>query len=293
MINIGIDKDQGLVYEGDSDLGRPVWPAPVITPAKFVLSGEEIKAEDSSHIFGYRFREDSFEAISRIRRGRFYCADQSQPRQWRVTRHPSMPFDYITPDVHGFNKRLETFYGSSIWHKYIKDQKILPQVLLGVDDRFTIWSIVNIEAISTGEDLVTLKSRNSFGILPQLKSSEIHEAYKAKINETLERFSDEAHKASPVSVIDRGRDAITYVLLAYFNLNGHNAQDLGKLVKKLEEEKLAVAANAANLVARLHARAKPSEQEKRELRPIREQDAELVIQCVGTVLCELGFADWP
>jgi len=91
MINIGIEKNQGLVYEGSSNYGRAVWPTPVVTPAKFVFPSEEdIKAESSSNVFGYRFREDSFDPISRVRRGRFYLANQSQPKEWYVQPHPAM-----------------------------------------------------------------------------------------------------------------------------------------------------------------------------------------------------------
>lgn len=293
MINIGIDTNLGLVYEGDSHYGRGLWPTPVITPAKFVdLSNDEFKAHTSSEHFGYRFREDSFDPIARIRRGRFYCAQGSQPQQWRVARHPGSPFDSITRDIHGFSKSLDTFFGNPIWHKHIKGRRDLPIVLLGIDERFTAWTIISVEAISTGEDLVTLKARNSFGILPQIIEDKIPEEFHAKLNQTLNTFVDEVHHSSPVSVIDRARDVASQALLAHFNLKRSEAQDLGELIKRLKTEGRVIAENAANIIARLHARAKPSEQEKRELRPIREQDADLAVQCVGTILCEIGFAEW-
>lgn len=100
------------------------------------------------------------------------------------------------------------------------------------------------------------------------------------------------HRSSPVSVIDRARDVATHALLAYFNLQKEEALDLGKLIKRLEKEGKIIAVNAANIIARLHARAKPSEQEKRVLRPIREQDSDLAVQCVGALLCEIGIAEW-
>ena len=111
-------------------------------------------------------------------------------------------------------------------------------------------------------------------------------------SETLNAFADDVHRASPVSVIDRARDAASHALLAYFNLKKQEAQDLGKLIKRLENEGKVIAVSAAKIIARLHARAKPSEQEKRELYTIREQDAELATQCVGMLLCEIGFAEW-
>ncbi len=163
-------------------------------------------------------------------------------------------------------------------------------MLLGVDDRFTVWTIIDVEAIVTGEDLVTLKARNSFGILPDLKKDKIPEPFRAKITEALNTFTDEVHRSAPASVIDRARDAAVHILLAYFDLQGAAAEDLGKLIKRLEPDKR-IAASAATIIARLHARTKPSEQARRELFPIRERDVDLTIQCVGTLLCELEFAE--
>jgi hypothetical protein len=293
MVNIGIEKHEALVYEGSGTYGRGVWPTPVITPASFVYPSEgNLKAHESSNSFGYRFREDSFDPVSRVRRGRFYKGGGSQPQQWRVSRHPGNTLDSITSDVHGFSKQLETFHGNPIWHKYIKGRRELPLVLLGVDDRYTVWSIISVESISTGEDLVTLKARNSFGILPHINESKIQESFRSKLNDVLDHFIDEVHRSSPVSVIDRARDVATLALLAYFNLQKEEAKDLGKLIKLLEQERLTIAMNSANIIARLHARAKPSEQERRELPQIREQDAELAVQCIGIILCEIDFAEW-
>ncbi len=295
MISIGIDNNQGFVYEGSGHYGRAIWPTPFVTPAKFVfLSDGDIKAESSSSAHGYRFREDSFDPIARIRRGRFYYANDGQSIEWHVQPHPAVPLEAwgMPGGSREIKKILETFNGNQIWHKYVENQRELPLVFLGVDGRFTVWRIIDIEAISTGEDLVTLRARSSLGILPSIKSNKIPESFKSKLNETLGTFVDEVHRSSPVSVIDRARDAATYVLLAYFNLQSGEAKDLGKLIKRLEEKKLIIAMNTAQIIARLHARAKPSEQENHELRAIREQDAELAVQCFGTLLCELDFAEW-
>lgn len=75
---------------------------------------------------------------------------------------------------------------------------------------------------------------------------------------------------------------------------GEGAKDLGALTNDLERENepKVIAVGAAKVIARLHARAKPVEKAKRPLREIREQDAELAAQCLGVILCELGWADW-
>lgn len=295
MINIGIDTDLGLVYEGDGNYGRGIWPTPVITPAKFVYPSEvQLRPHSSSDRMGYRFREDSYDPIARIRRGRFYQAGNQQPIQWaRCAHHPGFPLDAIDPYTHARNKNLETFYGNPIFYEHIQEKKEMPIVFLGVDDRFTPWTIISVEAIATGEDLVTLKARSSFGILPIIIDYKIPDIFRSKLNETLETFIDEVHRSSPASVIDRARDVATYALLSYFNLRGENVKDLSALAKKLEDDKKYIGANVAKVIALLHARAKPAEQEKRELQPIREQDADLAVQCVATLLCEIGFAHWP
>ncbi len=295
MLNIGIDTSQGLIYEGSGRYGRAVWPSPIITPAKIIFETEgPLIAERSSDDItsACRFREDYYDPVSRIRRGRFYFAEGHQPAEWFVQPHPAVPLERAERTGDEIRKYLQTFAGNPIWHKYIKGKPEQPLVLLGLDDRFTIWKIIDIEAISTGEDLVTLKARGSLGILPVIDRTKVRESFQAQVFESLDAFADEAHRSGPVSVIDRARDAASQILLAYFDAEGKDAKDLGDMARRLEDKEKAIASWAAKIIARLHARAKPVERAKRAMPPVREQDAELAIQCVGTILCELGWAKW-
>ncbi len=295
MRNIGIDTTEGLVYELDGFRGHPVWPMPVITRAKFVYPSQgPLEADASMNMLGYRFREDSFDPISRIRRGRFYRTPEngSLSQDCTVANHPARPFEGIAHDIHARTKRLDIFYGDLIFQNFLKGKSEKPIVLLGVDERFTVWSIVNIEAISTGEDLVTLKGRNSFGLLPSLNEDKVPEKLRAKLVESLDTFADEIHRSSPTSVVDRARDVATYALLAHLGVESADSKDLGSLIKQLEGRELVIAASSATIINRFHARGKAVEQEKRALRPVREEDSELVTHCVGNLLCELGMAEW-
>ncbi len=296
-MDIGIEKDHFLVYEGHRPYGRALWPSPIITPAKIVYESEGPLVAEQKGAFitsACRFREDQYDPIARIRRGRFYFAEGigSQPMQWYLQPHPALANEVAGPNIHEIQKSLETFTSNSIWHKYINGKHEQPLILLGLDNRFTIWTIINVEVLSTGEDLVTLKARSSLGVLPRIYEDKIPKKFRGRVAESLDAFVDEAHRSAPISVIDRARDAASQMTLAYYNATGKDAKDLGQLIKRLEDDRKIVAASAARIIARLHARAKPSERERQNLRPIREQDAQLAIQCVGTMLCELGWADW-
>jgi hypothetical protein len=294
---IGIDRDHNLFYEGRGNWGHAVWPSPVVTPARIVFEKEgDLKAENRRDLVGdaWIFREDSFDPTARLRRGRFYQAGNQQPVQWHVQVHPAIPSEAREANKGMVTKLLETFHGYPVWYRFFKDQNEQPLVLLGFEERFTIWRIIDVEYISTGEDLVTLKACSSLGVLPQVNVDVIPERNRNAVMEFLEIFTDEVHRSAPISVIDRARDAASQVLLAYTGLEGGNAKDLGGLVGELEkeEEPKLIAINASRIIARLHARAKPVEKAKRPLRDIREQDAELAAQCLGVILCELGWAGW-
>lgn len=296
-MNIGIDRRNNLFYEGSTTWGHAIWPSPVVTPAKFVFEQEgKIQAEDRRDLVGdaYIFREDSFDPIARIRRGRFYKAGDTQPEQWHVQIHPALPDEARKVSKGTLKKDLETFYGNPIWHKFVKDQKVRPLVLLGFEERFTVWNIISVEYISTGEDLVTLKACSTLGVLPQIKSERIPESHRSAVIEVLDTFADEMYRSAPVSVIHYARDTANQILLAYFDRGKEKSKDLGDLTNDLEkeDEPKVIAASAAKIIARLHARAKPVEKHKRALRDIRQQDAELAMQCIGVMLCELGWADW-
>ena len=60
----------------------------------------------------------------------------------------------------------------------------------------------------------------------------------------------------------------------------------------MKNKQKVIAVAAAKIIARLHARAKPVEKVKHSLREICQQDAELAAQCLGIILCELGWANW-
>lgn len=303
-MRLGIDRDSELVYQGNNMFGAcVVWPTPVVIPVSFVTADEDkikfAKLESSGYT-NFIFREDAFDPISRIRRGRFYSIDSNTQQNWWVIVTPPVQafpgeIDENRPDL--AKKTANTFYPYRISTKISEAGSNQLLAALGTEQASTLWAIVNFETIHTGEELVTLKARQSFGVLPKVDWVVVPDQEQPNIREALQTLEDDYHIASPESVVDRANEAATRVLNAYLQAKGKKLQDtLSKIttaMSRLEsEDQKEVAKNAADIVRLLHGRTKYAVQKIHNARPIREQDAELSVQCVGVMLCDLGWGRW-
>jgi len=301
-MQIGIETTTNLIYEGQSYWGHASWPSPNLIPSVLTSSISEDLTPHGNHdvkTFPFVFREDAFDPVSRVRRGRFYKKESQQPRQWQVHPHPAMPKEIRETNRHGvISKSLATFISFSFRTEIKEFEPDQPLVLMGLSDAFTVWTVTSVEKTATGEDVVSLKSRQSFGVLPKLLLHNIPELRRAKVQETIQMLTEEIYRAGPESVIDRTRDAAAAILGTYVEHKkiAKYELDLGPLIKKLatepKVEKKQIVTSASEIIRIFHARVKPSEQEKRRTRQIVEQDAELAVQCVGAILCDLGWAKW-
>ena len=159
--------------------------------------------------------------------------------------------------------------------------------------------LFSIELSLAGEEIVALRSRSTFGALPELLQESIPVNGNEKVVKAIAILSEDLHRAGPQSVVDRSRDAIAWMLSVYIQSCGQAEAglDLGRLITRLsgvsDDVKKETAVSAANIIRLLHARGKSSEQERRPmLRSLQEQDAQLAVLCVGTILCDLGWASW-
>src|SRR5713226_2281075 len=311
---LGIELNTHLVFESpNSSAGRGLQPLPVITPAVIDIGAKGDPIEqlpDQSTPLLYNspilFREDFFDPVSRIRRGRFYKRNvNSIELQWEVdptpaqSSHISVLGDRYNNHTGRLRTTLLTFQSFPLRLDFPALQNATRAVVLGTRQSPTFWKIIDIETISTGEELVTLKSRTWFGVLPELNTDKIlDESDRAKVVETIERLADTIYRAGPESVIDRARDAASAIMLAALRQEGAKvrAKDLSDAIKRFEKhnklKKLQILQNAARIIARLHSRAKPSEQERSSPPNVCEQDGELAVLSVGTILRDLGWANW-
>jgi hypothetical protein len=90
---LGIDQHTGLIYEGFGAPEIPSIPTPHIAQAKLIERGSDwadLPRGLPVTPMAWLFREDSFDPVTRTRRGRLFVAQpgQGQPNQQRVGPHP-------------------------------------------------------------------------------------------------------------------------------------------------------------------------------------------------------------
>jgi hypothetical protein len=275
-----------------------VWPTPILTPAIFLDStAKEFSSANVGDPVTYYFREDAFDPVSRIRRGRFYKYSGTSGANWYVLPSPLVTIPR-TQVIDGMLHISVADYVRSIVSAELKALGIpYPVVVLGKGTSSTIWRIINIEAGFTGEELVTLKARQSMGALPELDMGKMRDINGSNIQEALQTLEDDYHLASPESVVDRANEAATRILNAFLALMGRSTQDsLNKAITEAgkldQKDKKEIVRNAADIVRLLHGRTKYAVQKDKNTRDVREQDAELAMQCIGVMLCDLGWAAW-
>jgi hypothetical protein len=268
-----------------------MWPTePFLSVATVAFTDADLgnipQRTDLAHV-PLIFREDYYDPVTRLRRGRFYVRNDSQPSEWLVPPHPALPDESRRVDHDGrVRKTLFTFHD---WPARLKipAHAVHATVVLGVIHAATFWKIIAIEQISTGEDLVSLKSRSNMGVLPELAEDAIPPPHRRKISQFVERLVDTAYRGGAEAVIDRCRDAASAILGAFFDAPD---KDLGTLAEVAFAQKRKLLSNTAKILCVLHARAKPSEQSKRSVGHPTEDDAAFALECAASIIREVGWS---
>jgi hypothetical protein len=296
---IAFDPNTWLMYEGLSNYGHGVWPAPMVSVATFVQGEQDwrqVPATGELRGAKHVFREDFFDPVSRIRRGRFYelVPGRQQPDQWWVHKHPVVPEEIGHRSSDGrICKQLITFYPmSQVGQRLLTSPKTL--VVLGASDAVTAWNIVSVEKAGNNEDVVTLRARSNLGFLPDLILDAVPESARERVSAAVTKVVDGAHRSSGITVVDLCRDALVVILSAHLehdmgSASKINEKDLAELIGALPEDKR-LFKSTADVVCKLHPRGKSNEQYKRCTRDVTDTDGMLAIEALGFVLRDLGWA---
>jgi len=274
------------------------------------------------------FREDSFDPLTRIRRGRFY-RQPALHAGWKAAQVISGPYGLLVGiPGHGEFDDDGRFAIADIPGLHAEANH---EVQLGEMTNATAWRIAAVEKNVFGQQVFTLRAKSLFGVLPELSSEligqnkEVLEAEMVKaVDRSLECLVDALHRQQPVPIVDVARETARVMVAAWLGDVAYT-RDLGKAIDKLPcdnntnpergvlkdvaekipcdhntnpdnkpHEDKCVSHWAASILARLHARGKSAEQEKqrakgRDLRPVMDEDAECAVHLVGLLLREFKW----
>jgi hypothetical protein len=296
---IGYNSNTGLFYEGSfPSSAHGIYPHPVITPASLSLEIENpTKHLPQSQIVSEQktiFREDFFDPVTKIRRGRFYSNENQQ--EWHSSPHQAgenMPIQKLG----GVVLKLTTFSSINVSSVLTEFPKKQYSIALGSAKTPTLWTVIGIEMSTTGEEIVLLKSRTTIGSLPELMQSNLPPSDIHVINQAFERLSSDLYRSGPESIIDHCRDLAEHILRAKIRTKNseYKGKELNELVSDFKnqfEREYRNIPNCAEIIRTHHQRRKTAIQDTTSVRPLMVQDAELCVYCTGSILADLGWARW-
>lgn len=296
---LGIETDTGHIYEGAAAPQYVVLPRPTISLAKLIEKPEDWNSlpGDISHVpFSWVFREDSFDPVTRVRRGRIYESHTgTQPHDWPVSAHPFESDE--TRQVAAsrqLRKRLYTYWPcQSMTARPDRGHGLL--LALGTGRGASAWRVIQVETLINQDIMVTLKAISAFGIIPEIDLAKVHSTNQQSVRQAIDRVLDSAFRETPLSVIDHCRNAAQVVLSRWMLQAGAETailrKDLDQICKIAEAKPFFkfAARDAANVIRILHTRGKANKQETEGLRLSVEEDAEMSIHALAFILREVAW----
>ena len=186
MSCLGFCDVSGLIFEGPGFRGtHPVQPSPFLLPIRFSENEGSAEIPPLATIYSNYpetiFREDSFDPVSKIRRGRVFTAKGlGQPMTWFIYQHPL--------GNTGSQKQLVSYQHDSLhWIAERRRLDRFPQVILGGSQNISLWKIVAIEDSVSRTPVLTLKALSTLGEFPEIKSSEIPPELRKPLTESIEK----------------------------------------------------------------------------------------------------------
>jgi hypothetical protein len=220
------------------------------------------------------FREDYFDAATRVRCGRLYIKTSDS---------------WVPENV--FPRPYQDFCINARYKAYESVLKVGATAVLGHSGGQSYWTVVLSER-AVDAHYLTLKSKTYFGVLPEVNRSTIPEANRQDILLALDAVVEAAPIQAPQPVVDACRNAACHMITAKFpESNPTGEKDLGPMVRWLNDNKHKTKAGAADIINRLHSRAKANAAAQHGTRPVSRQDANLAVDAIAFLLQDFGWAE--
>lgn len=291
MSRLGIELENGLIYEGKDNPRHLAVPTPIVSQCLLIASCSDLENLPrglDSDPFRWIFREDSFDPVSRVRRGRLF------QHLSNVNRESVLVDAYPFPGV--VRKDLSVFIHCTALLAHQNRGEGL-QLAIGHAGAYSLWHILQTEQTVNQDVLVTLRAESAYGVLPTLDLARIPEDGLKAVADAYDRVMKVAYRDSPTSVVDQCRNLCAVVGARWlYKLTGNRRtleDDLGECLSAIrkhfgEKEQRLIRASLET-VNLLHPRGKDNERERYDLREVSNEDAELALHATGFVLRELGW----
>ncbi|ALT79278.1 hypothetical protein [Paucibacter sp. KCTC 42545] len=210
-MHLGVEKHTGTIFDGMNNPDMPVRPQPPVSQCHLILAEADwTKMPEGLHQNPHRwvFREDSFDPVTRIRRGRVYQSyGNAQPDSVVVYRDPSDAV--LGREVHPTSHtRVQMFrYVAATALLVVPNKAYGMPFVVGSGQGVSIYTIVQIESLLTGDVMVTLKQRSALGVIPELNEAAVVEGSLKAVRLAIERAVNSALRETAVSVVDQCRNA--------------------------------------------------------------------------------------
>lgn len=295
---LGIDANDGVVYESaGSTPNRPVYPTPVVSQARLICEPDDWQKLTASFLGNphtWLFREDSFDAVTRTRRGRLYqhMSGASYPQHGTHVWPHFGEFPGGVATLDGKVQRSLHVFAAGTELLQRPDKGMGQKLAIGNANSASAWRIVQVELTVYDDVMLTLKALTAFGLIPEVDYEQVRAEFQADVRIAVERAVNSAFRETAESVVDQCRNALVVILSRWLIQRGASSDalsmDLGRLAKELATQSIFCSSWVASLVAKLHSRGKMNEQ--KSLRHVTDDDAELSVQLLGFVLRETGWA---
>ena len=290
---LGIEKDKGIVYEsGYNNWGmRAVFPSPHLFNMQIAYTPEtaleKLAKTSGDRIGNLIFREDSFDPVSMIRRGRVY--EFGEEKECQVCPIGEMELTQARSKNGVISKRLFIAPRCPVKTRHPFEHLY---AAIGGERASSVWRIVLIDHMYLDEELLTLRHLHSLGALPDLDMKAVPSDWQNMLQGDVQKVVDSLNRANSSAIVELCRHAAATALFAYFHedINRFDAEDLGPLCGRAREKKLYAVANCGEIIAKLHVRLKPGPRMEFNLRPVNDRDAELTVYSLACILSDLGYA---
>ncbi|CAJ9574475.1 hypothetical protein ISF31_00510 [Burkholderia pseudomallei] len=301
MSRLGIERQNGLIYEGKDNPSHLVVPTPMVSQCALVESALDISQLPQgmdSDPFRWVFREDSFDPVSRVRRGRLFQSFGNV--SWEsvtVNAHPFSAADLAAGRSDGrISKEMSVFIHCTQLLSRPRQGEGM-QLAIGTVQAHSLWRILQSELTVNQDVVVTLRAESPFGVLPALEMNAIPEGGRKVVTEAYERVMNVAYRDSATSVVDQCRNLAAVLSGRWlFQLTGNEKKledDLGACISAIRdhfgEKNQRLVRAALETINLLHPRGKDNERVRYGLREVTNEDAELALHAAGFVLREIGW----